>query len=133
MEELNDQIQQRLRKLEELRAMGIEPYGGRFPALPVGGEVLNKAKGLQEQYVQTSKEELEQQKVPAVLAGRIMSMRRFGKACFAHLQDDSSRIQIYFKNDILGKKAFEIFERLDLGDLIGVRGHLFRTKTDELT
>src|SRR3989304_574343 len=133
MAELNDQTQQRLRKLEELRAMGIEPYGGRFPALPVGGEVLNKAKGLQEQYVQTSKEELEQQKVPAALRNRIMAMRRFGKTRLGHLQDASSGLQIYFKNDILGKKAFEIFERLDLGDLIGVRGHLFRTKTDELT
>jgi lysyl-tRNA synthetase class 2 len=126
MEDLNDQIQQRLKKLEELRSMGIEPYGGRF-------KVHHKAKSLQEQYHTATREDLEQQKISCVLAGRILSLRRFGKACFSHLQDDTGRIQIYFKEEILGQKQFEVFERLDMGDLVGVEGHLFRTKTNELT
>jgi lysyl-tRNA synthetase class 2 len=126
MEDLNDQIQQRLKKLEELRAMGIQLYGGRF-------EVRHKARALGEQYHATPSEELDRQKVSCTLAGRIMSLRRFGKACFSHLQDDTGRIQIYFKQDVLGQKQFEVFERLDIGDLIGVQGRLFRTKTHELT
>ncbi|MCI0526000.1 MAG: lysine--tRNA ligase [Nitrospira sp.] len=126
MEELNDQIQQRLKKLEELRAMGIQPYGGRF-------EAQHKTKALREQYEATRSEDLEQHKVHCVLAGRIMTMRHFGKACFAHLQDEAGQIQVYFKNDVLGQKQVEVLERLDLGDLVGVKGHLFRTKTKELT
>jgi len=126
MEDLNDQIQQRLKKLEELRAMGIQPYGGRF-------EVRHKAKALQEQYHTATSGELEQHKISCTLAGRILSLRHFGKACFSHLQDDTGRIQVYFKQDALGQKQFEVFERLDMGDLIGVQGHLFRTKTNELT
>ncbi len=126
MEELNDQIQQRIKKLDELRALGVQPYGGRF-------EVQHKTKVLREQYNTASNEDLEQHKVHCVLAGRIMTMRYFGKACFAHLQDDTGQIQVYFKNDVLGQKQVEVLERLDLGDLVGVKGNLFRTKTQELT
>jgi lysyl-tRNA synthetase, class II len=126
MEDLNDQIQQRLRKLEELRSMGIEPYDGQF-------EPEHKAKELLEHYTHLGKEELENQKILCSVAGRIMSMRRFGKACFSHIQDETEKIQVYFKNDVMEKNSFELFKRLDLGDLIGVRGHLFRTKTGELT
>ncbi len=133
MEELNDQIQQRLKKLEELRAIGVQPYGGRFPARPAGGAVQHKTKALREQYEATRSEDLEQHKVHCVLAGRIMTMRHFGKACFAHLQDETGQIQVYFKNDVLGQKQVEVLERLDLGDLVGVKGRLFRTKTKELT
>jgi lysyl-tRNA synthetase class 2 len=106
--------------------MGIQPYGGHF-------EIRHKAKALQEQYHDATREDLEQRKISCTLAGRTLSLRRFGKACFSHLQDDTGRIQIYFKQDVLGQKQFEVFERLDMGDLIGVWGHLFRTKTNELT
>ncbi len=120
--------------------MGIQPYGGRFPARPslsgrqaAGGEVQHKTRTLREQYDATHSEDLEQHKVHCVLAGRIMTMRHFGKACFAHLQDETGQIQVYFKNDVLGQKQVAILERLDLGDLVGVKGRLFRTKTKELT
>jgi lysyl-tRNA synthetase class 2 len=126
MEEFNDQIQQRFKKLEELRAMGIQPYGGRF-------EVQHRARTLRERYDSTRSEDLEQHKVYCILAGRIMTMRHFGKACFAHLQDETGQIQVYFKNDVLGQKQVAVLERLDLGDLVGVKGYLFRTKTKELT
>src|SRR5208337_482460 len=66
-------------------------------------------------------------------AGRIMTVRHFGRAAFIHLQDRKGRIQVYLRQDIVGEKAFELFKRLDAGDFVGIRGKLFRTKTGELT
>ncbi len=126
MQEINDQIQQRLKKLEELRAMGINPYGQRF-------EPTTTAKNLTEQHQSTSGEELEKKKPRYSVAGRLLALRRFGKAAFAHLQDGSGKIQVYFKKDVLGEQGFALFEKLDMGDFIGVEGLLFRTKTKELT
>jgi len=67
------------------------------------------------------------------LAGRIVAIRRFGKAAFIHFQDDTGKLQAYFKQDKLGKEQYENFKLLDIGDIIGVEGKLFRTKTGELT
>ena len=68
------------------------------------------------------------------LAGRLMLLREFGKASFAHLQDGTSRLQIYVQKQVVGEEAFARFKRLvDLGDIIGVEGTLFRTRTNELT
>ena len=126
MEEQNDQYQQRLRKSEELKAAGIPPYGGRF-------EAKDSARQLTEQHGETPKETLEGKPVRAVMAGRIMSLRRFGKVAFAHLQDVTGKLQIYIKKEMLRDQMLEVYDRLDLGDLIGVSGQLFRTKTNELT
>ena len=129
MEELadqNDQIVQRLKKADQLRALGVDPFGARFQSpQPIAGLVRD--------YSALSREALHERKIPARVAGRILSSRRFGKAAFVHLQDHSGRIQLYFKKDILGDEQFRIFELLDLGDLIGVEGTLFRTRTDELS
>ncbi len=76
---------------------------------------------------------LEAEKPPVRVAGRLMTVRLHGKAGFAHISGSGKRLQIYIKLDIVGQKAFELFQLLDLGDLIGVSGHLFRTKTGELT
>jgi lysyl-tRNA synthetase class 2 len=67
------------------------------------------------------------------LAGRLMSMRLMGKASFAHLQEETARIQIYFKKDLLGESGWEVFRLLDIGDIIGVHGVLFTTHTGEPT
>ncbi len=67
------------------------------------------------------------------VAGRILTLRLHGKAGFAHISGSGQRLQIYVKLDIVGPRAFELFQRLDLGDFVGVAGHLFRTKTGELT
>jgi lysyl-tRNA synthetase class 2 len=125
MNESNDQRLQRLKKLETLRGMGVEPYGQRF-------ESKDRAGALIREHGQKTKETLEQQKLDCVLAGRIVGLRRFGKAAFALLQDGADRIQVYCKKDILGD-SYRIVEELDLGDWIGVSGTLFRTKTDEFT
>jgi lysyl-tRNA synthetase, class II len=126
MLEENELIQVRRKKLEDLRAMGINPYGQRY-------EVKDHAKELRDKYGKTSKEALEGDKVQVTAAGRVVAFRSFGKAAFAHVQDVSGRIQIYMKRDILGEEQFKLLNLLDIGDYIGVEGFLFRTKTDELT
>ncbi len=84
-------------------------------------------------YGHRSGAELEAEPVPVRLAGRILTLRLHGKAGFAHVQGAGQRLQVYIKLDVVGEPAFRLFQLLDLGDLIGVAGELFRTKTNELT
>ncbi len=126
MEDLTDQQHQRIKKLDALRELGVSPYGTRFDWTDRAGDLV-RAHG------QKSKEELEQRKIACRFAGRIVSLRRFGKAAFAVLQDGADRLQVYLKKDLLTDQAFKVSELLDLGDWIGVAGHLFRTKTNEFT
>ena len=126
MDELNDQRQQRIKKLETLRTLGIQPYGAKF-------EVTDRAGRLLREHGEKSKETLEREQIRCRVAGRIVALRRFGKAAFAVLQDGADRIQVYLKKDSLGETGHRVCEELDLGDWIGVSGHLFRTKTNEFT
>ncbi len=126
MDELNDQRQQRLKKLETLKGMGVVPYGARF-------EVKDRAGDLVRLHGEKSKETLEREQIACTLAGRIVGLRRFGKAAFAVLQDGADRLQVYLKKDNLSEQAYKVCEELDLGDWIGVSGVLFRTKTNEFT
>ena len=126
MDELNDQVAQRLKKLDQLRSLGIDPFGGKFAVKDRAGELIAR-------YRTATKEALEQTPVSATLAGRVTALRRFGKAAFAALQDGAESLQVYFKKDVLGEHGYALFELLDIGDWIGVSGPLFRTKTHELT
>ncbi|MBM4121171.1 MAG: lysine--tRNA ligase [Nitrospira sp.] len=126
MDDLNDQRQQRIKKLDLLRDLQVQPYGTRFEATDRAGQ-LNRLHG------NKSKDELEREPIRCRLAGRIVALRRFGKAAFAVLQDGADRLQVYLKKDRLGDRSYGVCEQLDLGDWIGVSGHLFRTKTNELT
>jgi lysyl-tRNA synthetase class 2 len=126
MEDYNELIQQRFKKLAEINASGIKPYAGRF-------EVSASAQGLIDTHGQASKEYLEKERVEVTMAGRIVAMRSFGKACFSHIQDGSGRVQLYFQKNTLGDDSYNLFKKLDIGDFIGVKGFLFRTKTNELT
>lgn len=121
-----DQFEQRLKKLEQLREAGVNPYPHEF-------RWTATAAGLVEKYGTATSADLEAQKVDVRVAGRIVSYRLMGKAGFAHLQGSGKRIQVYVRKDVVGDKGFEVFHLLDLGDSIGVRGHLFRTKTGELS
>ncbi|HTZ19081.1 MAG TPA: lysine--tRNA ligase [Dissulfurispiraceae bacterium] len=125
MEEINDLIEQRLKKLGDIRESGIDPYGGKF-------EPEATALHLKTTFAQVSKDELEAKQVPASAAGRIISMRDFGKGCFATIQDATERIQVFFSKGVLNEK-YALIKKLDIGDIIGVSGRLFRTRTDELT
>ena len=126
MDELNEQRQQRMKKVDQLREAGVAPYGRRF-------EVKDRAGQLIKLHGEKPREVLEHEKVACTLAGRIVALRRFGKAGFAVLQDGSERLQVYLKKDHLSEQAYRIAEQLDLGDWIGVSGILFRTKTNEFT
>ena len=126
MDELNEQRQQRIKKLDLLRGAGVAPYGTRFEVRDRTGELLRL-------HGEKPKETLDQESISCTLAGRVVALRRFGKAGFAVLQDGADRLQVYLKKDLLSEQAYAVVEQLDLGDWIGVTGTLFRTKTNEFT
>ncbi|MEW9103914.1 lysine--tRNA ligase, partial [Paenibacillus sp.] len=124
--ELSELLQIRRNKLDELRKLGVDPFGTKYERTTTAKEVLDKYDGME-------KEELQESGIEVSLAGRIMAKRGMGKASFAHIQDLSGRIQIYVRQDTIDEKKFEAYSLLDLGDIIGVRGTVFKTKTGELS
>jgi len=124
--EPRDQFEQRQKKLEQIQQLGLDPFPREFRWTHTPAQLL-------EAYGQAQAQDLEAAGVQVRVAGRIVSMRLMGKAGFAHIQGNGTRIQIYVKKDVLGEKGFALFHLLDLGDTVGVRGHLFRTKTNELS
>ena len=121
-----EQTAQRRAKLEELTTRGVTPYPVRFDRTHTISELV-------ETFGETAGDVLEAEKPPTRAAGRILSIRSFGKANFLVLSDGRSRLQVYVRADSMSADDFEIFKRLDFGDHVGVAGHLFRTKTQELT
>jgi lysyl-tRNA synthetase class 2 len=124
--EPQDQFLQRQKKLAEIEALGYESYPHRFDPTATPGEIVAR-------YAEASATELEAKRPSVRVAGRVMTLRLHGKAGFAHISGDGQRVQIYVKLDVVGERAFKFFQLLDLGDSIGVSGHIFRTKTGELT
>lgn len=124
--EPRDQFAQRQQKLAKIVAAGHPAYPHEFRWTATPAELARK-------YTETAAAELEPNKVQANIAGRLVSYRLMGKAGFAHLQGGGGRLQIYVRKDVVGERGFELFHLLDLGDVIGARGHLFRTKTGELS
>jgi lysyl-tRNA synthetase, class II len=124
---LEDKIyEERREKLKRIEALGQASYPYSFEASHSIPQILAD-------YSAKSGEELQQQRVNVKIAGRLVSIRGQGKAGFAHLQQGGQRLQIYIKLDYVGENGFALYKLLDLGDHIGVRGYLFRTKTNELT
>jgi lysyl-tRNA synthetase class 2 len=121
----NQIITERREKLAALREQGI--------AFPNDFERRDYAADLHSRYANSNGDALASKPVQAHLAGRMMLKRVMGKASFATLQDMSGRIQIYVMRDEVGEEAYDAFKRMDLGDILGVAGTLFRTKTNELT
>jgi lysyl-tRNA synthetase class 2 len=124
--EPRDQFEQRQKKLEQIQALGFDPFPHEF-------RWTDTPAALVDQYGQASGPDLEANKHEVRVAGRIVSYRLMGKAGFAHLQGSGKRIQMYVRKDAVGERGFQLFHLLDLGDSIGVRGHMFRTKTNELS
>lgn len=118
-EDLNTLMVRRREELTELIARGIDPYPYSFDRTALSGGIK-----------QTFTDEAPQRDV--AIAGRIMSLRRMGKASFCHIEDPEGRIQVYLKRDDLGE-AYEAFRLMDIGDIIGVEGFVFRTKTGEVS
>lgn len=124
--EPRDQLIQRQKKLEQIAALGFDPFPHKFQWEQTPPEIIA-------QHGKESAEELTAAKTSVRLAGRILTLRLHGKAGFAHIQGQGEKLQIYVKLDAVGDRAFHLFQLLDMGDVIGVAGHLFRTKTNELT
>src|SRR5262249_14648735 len=108
-----------------IETLGQEIYPHKF-------EITHSIPEILEKYDKPAAE-LDADRVHLNVAGRLMSIRGQGKAGFAHLQQDGKRLQIYVKLDAVSEKAFQLYKLLDLGDYIGVRGYLFRTRTNELS
>lgn len=125
-DDLNEQQKIRLQKVEDLRKLGVNPFGHRFDRTHLSNEIHAS-------YGNLTREELEAKEVHVIIAGRIVLRRTQGKAGFIQLQDKEGRIQVYVRLDAVGEFQFELFKHSDLGDIVGIKGVLFRTKTDELT
>jgi len=126
MEESSELIQQRIRNLEELREEGINPFPNNF-------RVTHTSQAIHQAFDSLSDEALASSGEICSIAGRIMAIRDFGKASFIQIQDRTGRIQAYLRKDIVGDPAFKLFKKFDIGDIIGAKGKVFRTKTRELT
>jgi len=119
-ETLQELIQTRKEKLDQLRELGVNPFAYSFDVTHYANDINKNY----EKYAET---------VDVSLAGRIMAIRRMGKASFAHIQDTTDRIQIYVKIDNIGEQMYEAFKLLDIGDIIGIAGKVMKTRTGEIT
>ena len=116
---LNQLIQVRKEKLEKIIAKGIDPYPSMFNPTHSSKEVLSKFNELENKSV--------------IIAGRILSIRKMGKASFFHIQDSFGKIQIFIKKDDIGEDGYENFMLMDIGDFVGVEGPVFKTKVGEVS
>ena len=123
-QDMNELMKVRRDKLAAFEAKGVAPFGHRF-------EVSHHAKNVLEQFSHLDGEEESKEEIS--IAGRLMAIRGHGKASFSVLMDRSGRIQIYFKLDVLGEEKYSQFKLLDIGDIVGVKGHVFRTRRGEIT
>ena len=118
-EEQNELVRQRIEKIEQYRLKGINPYPPRYRRTHTAEE---------------AKAEFRDDEKPRVsAAGRLRSKRVMGKASFAHLEDHSGTVQLYARRDDLGEESYELFKSLDLGDVIGVEGFVFKTNQGEIS
>ena len=124
-QDLSEMMRVRREKMDAFRAMGVPPFGHRF-------EVTDYASALKEKYDYLAEDEEGEEEVR--IAGRLMAIRGHGKASFSTLNDRTGNIQVYFKMDVLGEQKYkEEFKRLDIGDIIGIRGVVFKTRRGEVT
>lgn len=124
--DLNEQQLIRRDKAKALKDKGIDPFGQKYLR-------THNSKDIHETYGVFDHDQLESMNVSVSIAGRIMLKRGQGKAGFMHLKDRDGQIQIYVKEENVGEDAYELFKQADLGDIVGIEGFVFRTKTNELT
>jgi lysyl-tRNA synthetase class 2 len=122
----SEQVEVRRQKLAKLKDAGHRPYPNDFRPSCTTSEVLSQLGHLPDEDLTLAQREVK-------LAGRIVGIRKMGKASFFHIQDRRGRIQVYARKDRLGDEGYALFQLLDMGDIVGVSGHVFRTKTKELT
>ena len=126
IEELNDQLLVRRQKMTDISESGLDPFGSRFERTHLSNEVIAENEQFDKEYLHDHEREV-------TIAGRIMTKRGKGKAGFAHIQDLGGQIQIYVRKDAIGDEAYELFNKADLGDIVGIKGNVFRTNVGELS
>jgi lysyl-tRNA synthetase class 2 len=122
----DDLLRQRVQRIAEIEALGYRSYGQRFDSSHTVSEALALGSS-------RDAAALEAERPRVKLAGRLITIRRMGKAGFAHIQQNGERIQIYVRKDDAGETAWKLWDLLDLGDIAGAEGYLFRTRTGELS
>ena len=130
MDQLNQLLVQRRKKANELAELNVDLYANDFKPTHHISEVLSSVSANE---VAADIEDGQNIRASFKVAGRILAMRKFGKASFLHIQDDSGRMQIYVKKDAVGEEFYAQFKKWDIGDIVGFKGKLFKTKTGELT
>ncbi len=125
-EDLKEQQIVRRQKAQELKDKGVDPFGQKYVRTHTSKQIFESYDGFDH-------DQLESMNAEVSVAGRIMLKRSQGKAGFMHIQDKFGQIQIYVRQDHVGELAYEVFKSGDLGDIVGIKGHVFRTKTNELT
>src|SRR5690625_2231788 len=115
----------RREKLATYQEQGLNPFGGKFVRTAMAQE-------MHDSYAAFSKEELETKDEEVTIAGRVMTKRGKGKVGFAHLQDSSGQVQIYVRKDEIGEEAYDVFKTIDIGEIVGVTGIVFKTNVGEL-
>ncbi len=126
MSQEDELLRQRHDRIAQIKQLGFEPYGHRF-------EYSHTIQQILDEYTSKTAEDLETPRIQVRIAGRIQRIRRMGKAGFLHLLQNGASLQIYVKKDAVSDAAYKLYELLDIGDIIGVTGYLFRTKTGELS
>ncbi len=126
MDDASQQVEVRRHKLLKLKELGRPLYPNDFKPSHLTSQLVSS-------FGAATDEQLSALATVCSLAGRIMGVRSFGKASFFHLQDRKGRLQVYVRQDRLGQEGYQLFQGLDVGDSVGVWGHLFRTRTKELT
>ena len=121
MSTFDDLKKQRIEKLTKMENAGVLPYAYEFHQTHISKEIIEGFPSTKNGFAEVS------------LAGRLMALRRMGKASFAHLMDKGGRIQIYVKQDEVGIEDYAVFKLLDIGDIIGIKGSVFTTRTGEIT
>ena len=125
-ERLNDQEQARLDKLPKYEELGVDPFGARY-------EWKNRICDIRKQYGELSAEELTEKAIPVDVAGRLMAIRRMGKASFVNIRDEYGEIQGWIGINVVGEHDYDVFKLADLGDIVGLAGTLMKSRTGELT
>ena len=123
---LTDQELARREKVKKLRELGIDPFGQAF-------EVTIKSQEIKDKYKGYTHEELEEMNVEVSIAGRIMFLRKMGKASFFAIQDIQGKQQVYISRESVGEETYALFKTADVGDIVGVKGTIMVTQTGELT
>ncbi|MCL2789226.1 MAG: lysine--tRNA ligase [Desulfobulbus sp.] len=126
METTSNLLKQRREKAESLAEAGVKLFDNTFKNPTAIADILPQGEML-------VAEGHDESGTVFRIAGRVMSMRKFGKAAFFHLQDTNGRIQVYARRDLLGEEQFNLFKKWDVGDIVGIEGTLFKTKTGELS